>query len=104
MKTKTEFNEKAVAAEAPGCNCKKEINIKCEIPEKALFKPFGNLKMANKLKEYSGDAIWAAVEYDEPKCFFNKKFYLKEDADKVIAELTNKLNNARALRRNRALR
>lgn len=30
--------------------------------------------------------------------FFNKKFYLKEDADKVIAELTNKLNNARANR------
>lgn len=29
---------------------------------------------------------------------FNKKFYLKEDADKVIAELTNKLNNARANR------
>ena len=52
--------------------------------------------MANKLKEYSGDAIWAAVEYDDPKGFFDKKFYLKEDADKVIAELTNKLNNTMA--------
>ena len=46
--------------------------------------------MPKKLKEYSGDAIWASVEYDEPKLFFNKKFYLKEDADKVIAELTRK--------------
>ncbi|MBO7605680.1 MAG: hypothetical protein J6S61_04365 [Elusimicrobiaceae bacterium] len=47
--------------------------------------------MANKLKEYGGDAIWSSVEYDGIKSLFNKKFYLKEDVDKVIAKLTNKI-------------
>lgn len=44
-----------------------------------------------KLKEYDGGRIWGCVEYDDPKNFYKTKFYLKEEVDKIISELKNKI-------------
>ena len=49
------------------------------------------------MKSYTGDFIWTAVEQgqDEEK-FYEKEYYLKEDADKVIAKLQKEVLQSRS--------
>lgn len=52
---------------------------------------------AVNLKSYTGDFIWSAVEHGRTEeKFYEKEYYLKEDADKVIADLQKEVLQSRS--------
>ena len=49
------------------------------------------------MKSYTGDFIWSAVEHGRAEeKFYEKEYYLKEDADKVIAKLQKEVLQSRS--------
>ena len=49
------------------------------------------------MKSYTGDFIWSAVEHGRAEeKFYEKEYYLKEDADKVIASLQKEVSQSRS--------
>lgn len=49
------------------------------------------------MKSYTGDFIWSAVEHGRAEeKFYEKEYYLKEDADKVIDNLQKEVLQSRS--------
>ena len=49
------------------------------------------------MKSFTGDFIWSNVEHGRAEeKFYEKEYYLKEDADKVIAKLQKEVLQSRS--------
>ena len=49
------------------------------------------------MKSFTGDFIWSTVEHGQAEeKFYEKEYYLKEDADKVIANLQKEVLQSRS--------